>query len=213
MSTRIGLISDLHATVAPVREALSIFQQHGVDLILCPGDIVGYGEEEAETIALLEANHCKTVLGNHEVWYLEETNQNTEMQTSEYLQSLPPILELEVENKSIYMVHASPPASYMDGIKLLDENGDILPVEKNYWAEQLAEFDYDVLIVGHTHQVFAEQLGNTFVVNPGSTKFNHTCAILELPGLKFEIFPLSSKSPVKSWNWGQYFSQQNNNTE
>lgn len=211
MTTRIGLISDLHATVAPLREALSIFQQHGVDLILCPGDIVGYGEEEAETIEVLSANHCQSILGNHEIWYIEESSQNTADQTTNYLRDLPSYLELDIEDKSIYMVHASPPDSYMDGIKLLDENGNILPEEKSYWSEQLANFNHDVLIVGHTHQVFAEQLGNTFVVNPGSTKFNHTCAILELPGLNFEIYPLSGKTPVKSWNWGQYFAQQNQN--
>lgn len=213
MSTRIGLISDLHATVAPLKEALSIFQQHSVDLILCPGDIVGYGEEEAETVELLSANHCRTILGNHEIWYLDEHGENSADQTTHFMRDLPLYLELDIEDKNVYMVHASPPASYMNGIKLLDENGDILTEEKSHWAAQLAEFDYDVLIVGHTHQVFAEQIANTLVINPGSTKFNHTCAILELPGLSCEFFPLSGETPLKSWNWGQYFAQQNNDPE
>jgi Icc-related predicted phosphoesterase len=58
-----------------------------------------------------------------------------------------------------------------------------------------------VLIVGHTHQVFAEQLGRTLVINPGSTKFNHTCAILRLPELALEIRPLANQTPVLSWHW------------
>lgn len=210
MPTRIGLISDIHATVAPLREALSVFQQSGVDLILCPGDVVGYGEEAAETIELLQQSHCQTILGNHEIWYLEEADLDAADQITEFLRDLPSTLELNIESKSVYMVHASPPISYMDGIKLLDENSEILLEEVKFWTEQLVDFNNDVLIVGHTHQVFAEQLGNTFVINPGSTKFNHTCAILELPSLKFEVFPLSGKAPVKTWNWGLYFSQQNN---
>lgn len=70
------------------------------------------------------------------------------------------------------------------------------------WSERLQRFEYDVLVVGHTHQVFAEHLANTLVINPGSTKFNHSCAILELPGLEFRVLPLSDKKVVKSWNWG-----------
>jgi putative phosphoesterase len=208
MSTRIGLISDIHATVAPLREALSVFQQLGVDMILCPGDVVGYGEEAAETIAVIKESHCQTILGNHEVWHLDESESETDDQVSIYLSKLPSVLELTIEGKNVYMVHASPPVSCMDGIKLLDENGEILPEEKEYWTNKLASFNHDILIVGHTHQVFAEQLGKTLVINPGSTKFNHTCAILELPSMKFEIHPLSGKTPIMSWNWGLYFSQQ-----
>ena len=209
VSTYIGLISDVHATTAPLQEALTRFHEKGVDHILCPGDVVGYGEEAAETIELLIEAQCQTILGNHEVWYLDDADEDNANPITDFLHRLPPFLEFKIENKTMYMVHASPPDSYMDGIKLLDENGAILSEEKQYWAKQLARFDYDILIVGHTHQVFAERLANTQVINPGSTKFNHTCAILELPSMKIEIIPLSGKSPVKTWNWGQYFSQDN----
>ena len=62
----------------------------------------------------------------------------------------------------------------------------------------------DVLIVGHTHQVFSEQLGDVLVINPGSTTFNHTCAILTLPEMKVDIFPLSNKEPILCWNWSMF---------
>ena len=211
MPTRIGLISDIHATAAPLREALSIFRKERVDLILCPGDVVGYGDEIIETIELLLENHCQTILGNHEVWYLEESEPDTVDEVTAFLGTLPTVLELEIENKSLYMVHASPPNSYMEGIKLLDENGEVLSDEKKHWTEQLTDFEYDILIVGHTHQVFAEQIGKTLVVNPGSTKFNHTCATLDIPSLDFQVIPLSGNSPIMSWNWGLYFSEQVNN--
>lgn len=100
------------------------------------------------------------------------------------------------------MVHASPPGSMIEGIRLLDKTGDLIEEEKQAWAACLARFEHDVLIVGHTHQVFAEKLGNILVINPGSTCFNHSCAILTLPDLSVQWFSLSDKPIQKSWNWG-----------
>ena len=82
---------------------------------------------------------------------------------------------------------------------------------KAQWKNALEKFDYDVLIVGHTHQVFSERLGNILIINPGSTKFNHTCAILTLPELTVQVFPLSNKEPLKVWHWGQMEQMYKNN--
>lgn len=201
MSTKIGLVSDVHATSAPLKEALSIFDAEGVDMIFCAGDFAGYGEELDDTVALLIEHDCITITGNHEIWYLEDDNK-PDSRTTSYISTLSAIQEFNIEGKNVYMVHASPPQSCMDGIKLLDEHGDILSDQKQQWTERLSKFEPDILVVGHTHQVFAERLGNTLVVNPGSTKFNHSCAILSLPDMAFRVFPLSNKSPVKAWNWG-----------
>ncbi|MCA1765469.1 MAG: hypothetical protein LC633_04350, partial [Desulfobulbaceae bacterium] len=82
--------------------------------------------------------------------------------------------------------------------------GAVLPELRARWQEELEEFPADVLIVSHTHQLFAEKLGHPLVINPGSTKFNHSCGILSLPDLTYEIRPLSGKTPLKSWNWEIY---------
>ncbi len=100
------------------------------------------------------------------------------------------------------MIHASPLDPLMNGIKLLDGDGKLLQREKDYWSEALGDFPSDVLVVGHTHQVFAERLGNILVVNPGSSLFNHTCAIISLPEMAVEVYPLEGKEPLLSWNFG-----------
>ncbi len=112
------------------------------------------------------------------------------------------MLELSVAGKQLYMVHASPPESVMEGITLLDENGTLNPEQRDHWTGYLKTFLFDVLVVGHTHQVFAERLGDVLVVNPGSTRFNHTCAILSLPSMEVRFFPLGGRTPVLAWNWG-----------
>ncbi len=68
--TKIGLISDVHATPGPVAEALVLFAREGVEAILCAGDIAGYGTELEATVALLIESRCRIILGNHDVWWL-----------------------------------------------------------------------------------------------------------------------------------------------
>ena len=200
--TKIGLIGDPHASPGPVAEALAIFRHEQVDALWCPGDIAGYGEQLEKTVILLQEAGCQSILGNHEIWYLEKALTETESISSRYLNSLPLVIHQEIEGKRLFMVHASPPDSMIEGIRLLDQHGNILEAEKQRWSQRLADFNYEVLIVGHTHQAFAEILGTMLVINPGSSQYNHSCAVLSLPKLDVQWFALSGRIIQKSWNWG-----------
>ena len=199
---KIGLVSDPHATKAPLAEALTLFKLHKVDEVWCTGDIVGYGEEVEETVRLLKDNDCRVIYGNHEIWFLDKSSHSVNPQIFEYISRLPAIITENIEGLLLYMVHASPPDSISEGIRLLDKQGRVLEHEKTKWLEQVSMINADVLIVGHTHQVFAETIGDTLVINPGSTQFNHSCAILTLPTLSIEWFNLSGQAISKTWNWG-----------
>jgi len=204
MTIRIGLVSDIHAHPAPLSEALTLFEHHDVDLILCAGDIAGYGDSLDETVRLLSHSQCQSIAGNHEVWYLEKT-EVTANQSCRYIESLPRTREFNLAGQKVFMVHASPPDAYTGGIRLLNKQCEMDPELVQYWRDHIAGFDYDVLIVGHTHQVFAEHLGSTLVINPGSTAYNHSCAILTLPESSVSFYPLSGKKIRKCWNWGEQF--------
>ena len=202
----IGLISDVHATPGPVEEALSIFAKAGVDQIFCAGDIAGYMDQLEPTITLLTDNHCQSILGNHDLLYLDHHDDEDEPdnETLVFLKQLPAFIETIIEAKKLYMVHAQPPHENHGGIKLLNKEGIVQTDRLEHWAGLLQPFNYDVLVVGHTHQVFAEFIGHTLVVNPGSSVFNHCCAILRLPEMTVQMFPLSGKKIEKTWNWGQH---------
>ena len=204
----IGLISDVHAAPEPVAEALAIFAKAGVEQVLCAGDIAGYMDELEQTIKLLVESGCQTIMGNHDLLYLAKYSSAHEDDagngTAAFLKALPDSYETMVEGKSVYMVHAQPPDGSHGGIKLLDKNGDLLVDKVAQWKEKLQPFDYDVLIVGHTHQVFVENIGGMLVINPGSTVFNNCCAILRLPEMTVELFALSGKPIQKTWNWGEH---------
>ena len=200
----IGLISDVHATPAPVAEALSIFEQAGVDQVFCAGDTAGYHDELEQTVALLAESGCEAVLGNHDLLYLDHYGDETENAAVAYFRRLPASMETLIAGKRVYLVHAHPPDACHGGIKLLNREGQVQPDRIALWTQQLQTFDCDVLVVGHTHQVFAEHVGNTLVVNPGSSAFNHSCAILRLPEMSVEVIPLSGKAIERTWNWGDH---------
>jgi len=199
----IGLISDVHSAPAEVEEALSIFKQHDVDAVYCAGDIAGYMEHLDETVQLLVDSHCTTVVGNHDLLHIDHHEDEADTMSITYLRTLPCFFESSIEGKKIYMVHAQPPDGCHGGIKLLDKNGDLIPERVNHWTKTLDDYNFDVLIVGHTHQVYSEYLGDTLVINPGSTVFNHSCAILSLPDMTVEFYALAGNEIQTTWNWGE----------
>ena len=208
MTTRIGLISDVHSSPVALAEALRIFADQQVDDIICAGDIAGYYDTLLPTIRLLIQADCKTIIGNHDQSWLAKNQgaDNPEIRT--YLERLPETLELEIEGKRLFVVHANPPSEQHGGIKLRNRDGDLVEQRMQDWSERLAEYDYDVLIVGHTHQVYAEHLGKMLVINPGSVPFNYCCMILSLPDLEVRSFALGNREIVKSWNFSMVFGQQ-----
>lgn len=205
MTTRIGLVSDVHSSPLPLRQALDIFAAEGVDEIVCAGDIAGYYDNLAPTIDLLAQANCKTIVGNHDQSYLEQPAHAGDRRIRQYLEALPPTLELTIEDLRILVVHANPPAEQHGGIRLLDPDGKPRDDRLQEWTEKLSTLEYDVLVVGHTHQVYALQLGGVLVVNPGSTVFNHSCMILTLPGLTVRSFGLGKHDIVECWNFGMLY--------
>jgi protein phosphatase len=205
MTTTIGLVSDVHSSPVPLGQALEIFEREKVDDIICAGDIAGYYDTVAPTIELLARSGCKAVLGNHDQSYLEKPAREDEQAVRAYLQQLPLTLSLEIEQKKLMVVHANPPAEQYGGIRLLDEQGAVRDERRQEWITRLSGVDCDVLIVGHTHQVYALQLGDVFVINPGSSVFNHSCMILSLPDLSVRSFALGNHDIVKCWNFSMLY--------
>jgi len=206
MSTRIGIIGDIHARAEPLQYALQYFQRQGVNDIFCSGDICGYHQHWSDCVDLLRHHDCKSVLGNHDQEFLQQQTDRVDSNLA-YLAQLPLHLTRQIENSNLFMVHAEPPNQMHGGIKLLDQAGDIIPAQVDHWREQLENSDFDILIVGHTHQVYAQHLGEVLVINPGSTVFNHSAMILTLPEQTIDIIPLQNRQIIKCWNFSHLFKQ------
>lgn len=169
---RILLVSDLHANW-PALEAV----KEPFDLCLCLGDLVDYGCEPTPVIHWVRQNAHYCVRGNHDHMVAHNVMTNgaggyrylsgvTRPLSRErltdadrrYLAGLPVTTYLTLDGWKYLLVHATP----------LDPLDEFAPPDADFWKKRIAGLDVDVVCVGHTHQPYTLQVGDTWIVNPGS---------------------------------------------
>jgi len=68
---RLAIISDIHGNWDAFQAVLKNMDRAGVDAVVCLGDNIGYGPEPNEVIAALQQRNIPSVLGNHELAFLQ----------------------------------------------------------------------------------------------------------------------------------------------
>lgn len=168
---KIAIISDIHANIFGLKAVISNLGK--VDKILCAGDITGFYPFVNEVIEELRNNNIISVKGNHDQYLLngkapddkkEEIKKSVQLmkkiiseENLNYIESLPEILNLEIDNKKALLVHASPWDHFEERI---------YPDYQNF--ERFNEIDADVIILGHTHYPMMKHVNDKVVLNPGS---------------------------------------------
>jgi len=120
LSSKYGLITDIHANYTALKVALEYLTMAGVDKILCLGDLVGYGAEPSECISAIKdkpnvyciaGNHDRQVIGDKDprmrktaTKVLEWTADNISPSNARYLKQLPQGLTVD---DAFIMVHGS----------------------------------------------------------------------------------------------------------
>jgi predicted phosphodiesterase len=193
---RLAILSDVHADVHALNDALAQIDRLGCDRIVCCGDVVDYGLFPDETIDLLVRRKIPTVRGNRDRWALEGSSAtgggwDLSKVSRRFLASLPTAWRLEHDGIRVAVHHASP-GDDMRGI-YPDETG-LAEAEGH-----LAAADADVLIVGHTQHAFELVVGDgKWIVNSaallrspaeGATNppATGTFGILEVSSLTFRV--------------------------
>ncbi len=148
---RILVFSDIHSNLTALEAVLAA--AGNVDAYWCLGDLVGYGPDPNECIALVrELPNLVCVRGNHDAATLGEVDQNTfnheaslaitwtkrilNAESQEFLLSLPERLVMD----DITLVHGSPRNPVWDYIM------DYMTAERMFQF-----FDTRICLVGHTH--------------------------------------------------------------
>jgi len=151
------VISDIHSNYEALLSFAEIYEglKKNGDVLICLGDIVGYGPYPSECIQYIHKNASKVISGNHERMLLNESlrsfaNENavsaiewTDEALSEaekaYLSHLPERLEF---NEKCLMVHGSP----VDPDKYILWKADVEEA-----IESLKKDFLHLCFFGHTH--------------------------------------------------------------
>lgn len=160
---KVGVISDIHANLSALEEALAILDGEGVGEIFVCGDVVGYGNHPNECCTLLRALRCPVIAGNHD-WAVagrteyaqsfsdrarlgvERTKEVIEEGHRDWLGSLP----LHLEHNGIEFVHSTlvDPAAWR--YPMLGKPPEDSPFEDV--RESFVAMRGRLCFVGHSHQ-------------------------------------------------------------
>ena len=177
---KISVISDIHSNVYALNEVLKDIKNRNIDMIVCTGDLVGYGTRPNEVIETLRNEKILTIMGNYDdaignfkivcgcdykdpkdtekaSLSMQFTSEKTTDENKEYLRNLPKEITFTFNNKTIRFVHGS--------TRLINE---YLKENSKESEEVMKELKEDILVCGHTHIPYSKYYGNKLLVNAGS---------------------------------------------
>lgn len=176
MSTKIAVLTDIHANLPALQAILRSLEQEGHDYLVHTGDAIGFGPFPAETLdILLNLRNILFVMGNHEMyflygppvhllprWRIAHHNWTHTMLPSQVYSTLAQWPYQEVEGVRITLLHYALGAS----------RRDFAPTIENPTPDSLdrlfAPYASDLIFYGHYHP-FSDLQGMGRYINPGSS--------------------------------------------
>lgn len=189
---KIAAISDIHGNIYSLMKVLEDIDEQKVDLVICLGDLVGYGPHPNEVIALIKRREIPCIKGNYDAsvvdggfTFIRDTSINSfslpwateEVRASNkfYLSQLPTKLDYDINGVKIRFTHGSP--------NKIDE---YLFEDAENTKKVMEELEEDVLVCAHTHIPSYKKFDNRVFVNVGSVgkpkigRPNATYALIEI---------------------------------
>lgn len=207
---KIGLIADIHADLEALDLALMLLEQHGVQQILCAGDLIDKGQQGDAVVQRIRDLRLPCVAGNHDSlakatqdWYHRNDPAFVpkylvlQPESVAFLESLPHMLLIQTPTHNILLTHATP---WRNDIYLRPNTARIL---FEHVAQAAHDHNAQIVVLGHTHIPMQVCINGILIVNPGSVCGAHaqgsrTCGILTLPEKRFQVFDLDLGMPVRA---------------
>jgi putative phosphoesterase len=204
---KLGLISDIHGDPIALELAWAHLTTMKADVILCAGDLVGYGPFPDRVIAFLLEHQIASVRGNHDRWAInrgpgvadEYGGGTPSAETLAYLATLPFDRLISHDRRVGVIVHASPRYD-MEFIA----RAQFPPARLE---RELAAVGADLLVMGHTHEPMWCRCPSGLVVNPGSVvsmpvvKTSRTFALVDLAALTVTFHDVETGAPRDLTPW------------
>jgi putative phosphoesterase len=170
---KIAVLSDIHANLQALETVVQDAEKRGAKLFLNAGDSIGFGAFPNEVLQLLYEKNVLSVCGNFDSEILNNSYKGNSTKKvaiayakkaltescKVYLHSFPDEIKLELAEKNVFMIHASP----LSSTEHLTHETPEARLKKIS-----AETDADLIIVGHSHDQFHRQIGDVSFLNPGS---------------------------------------------
>jgi len=177
---KIAFIADIHANIFALKKVLQDIEKQNVDKIICLGDLVGYAPYPNEVIDLIKEKNILAIQGNYDESTGEElmvcgcdyesqketenankslfwTQEEVSEENKKWLAELPKEKKIEIEGWNLYLVHGSP-----------RKNNEYLYADSKEVKEIAKNFEFDVLLSGHTHLPYFKVINEKYIVNAGS---------------------------------------------
>lgn len=183
---KVGIISDIHGDYQALQTTLDRMENdHGVEHILCAGDLIGRGPNPNAVVDEIRIREIPTVRGNHDEWAYELSEVNRQ-----FLEDLPIEVYVTLANVELYMCHGKP-GNNIWGLYEAHVSDTLLNM-------MLTSLNIDVMITGHTHVPMFLTVEHGCVVNPGSLytmntmrATSHTYGVLSLPDMSFDLYDVT----------------------
>ena len=168
---RLAIIADIHSNIHALEAVVRELDEIDHDLLLCAGDIVGYGANPNECCGRVRDLADLVVFGNHELAALTEdviwmnphaakaaiwTSKSLTRESKEFLSQLELEARVKADDRQCAMYHGS----VRSAIRYVYED--------DVDAAMLQAADCSLLVLGHTHVPYAVRFPQGIAVNPGS---------------------------------------------
>lgn len=168
---RVAIVSDIHSNLPALEAVKDRVEQMAPDLVICAGDVVGYGASPNECCMIMAGWSKHTVFGNHDFAALRRDPDGMNQYAARAIRWTADALDAE---SKAYLGRLKGSARLrMGDLECVVHHGSLRSIWEYLYEEDvnqgmLDEAGAQVLVFGHTHVPYVRRYQGRVIVNPGS---------------------------------------------